>query len=62
MTRDELIESALADYHAAVNHMQEHVAVQRLLALGQDGGDPDAKPCPEPECVALREAMLALLD
>jgi len=62
MTREELIESALADYHAAANHMQEHIAVQRLLALGHDGGDPDAKPCPKPYCVKLRAATLAMLD
>ena len=62
MTREELIESALADYREAPNPVQEHLAMQRLLALGHDGGDPDAKPCLAPMCVKLRAATLALLD
>jgi hypothetical protein len=44
-------------YWSAHNHDEEHVAVQRMLALGMEaGGYP---PCPEPQCVALSEETAA---
>jgi hypothetical protein len=46
-------------YWSATNHDQEHAAVQRMIALGLNSNN--YEPCPEPECVALREAERAAI-
>lgn len=45
---------ALAAYWGARSHEGERAAVQRMIALGINENEYPA--CPEPECVALREA------
>jgi hypothetical protein len=59
--RDEAVQKALDDYWGAQSHAEEHHALQRMMALGHDGGG-FGPPCLEPECIALREATLASIE
>jgi hypothetical protein len=58
--REAALKEALDDYWNAHCHDDEHRAVQRLIALGDDADG--CQPCPEPECVALRQATIAVTE